>query len=112
MTGHRLSQLLSAILIALLATPFTSAFAQVQYDVVIHGGRVLDPETSLDAVRDVGIRGGQIVAISEQPLSGKRMIDATALVVAPGFIDLHQHDLSPEGMRFKAMDGITTALEL
>jgi N-acyl-D-aspartate/D-glutamate deacylase len=73
---------------------------------------VIDPETSLDAVRDVGIRDGQIMAISAQALAGKRVIDATGLVVAPGFIDLHQHDLSPEGMRLKAMDGVTTALEL
>jgi len=89
-----------------------TAFAQSQYDLVLHGGRVIDPETSLDAVRDVGIRNGQIVVISDQPLSGKRVIDTTALVVAPGFIDLHQHDLSPDGMRLKAMDGVTTALEL
>jgi N-acyl-D-aspartate/D-glutamate deacylase len=88
------------------------AFAQGQYDIVLHNGRVIDPETSFDAVRDVGIRGGQIVSVSEQTLTGKRVIDATGLVVAPGFIDLHQHDLSPEGMRLKAMDGVTTALEL
>jgi N-acyl-D-aspartate/D-glutamate deacylase len=79
---------------------------------VLHGGRVIDPETSLDAVRDVCIRGGEIVAVSEQAMTGKRVIDATGLVVAPGFIDLHQHDHSPEGMRLKAMDGVTTALEL
>jgi N-acyl-D-aspartate/D-glutamate deacylase len=89
-----------------------TAFAQTHYDLVIHGGRVVDPETSLDAVRDVGIRGNQIVAISEKPLAGTRVIDASGLVVAPGFIDLHQHDLSAEGMRLKAMDGVTTALEL
>ena len=89
-----------------------TAFSQAPYDVVLHGGRVIDPETSLDAERDVGIRGGQIVAVSEQALAGKRVIDASGLVVAPGFIDLHQHDLSVEGQRLKAMDGVTTALEL
>ncbi len=88
------------------------ALAQDRYDVVIHGGRVVDPETSLDAVRDVGIRGRQIVAISEKPLAGTRVIEASGLVVAPGFIDLHQHDQSAEGYRLKAMDGVTTALEL
>ena len=51
-----------------------TAFAQARYDVVIQGGRVLDPETSLDAVRDVGIRGNQIAAMSEQPLVGTRVI--------------------------------------
>lgn len=89
-----------------------TAFAQERYDLVLHGGRVVDPETSLDAVRDVGIRGNQIAAISERPLAGTRVIDASGQVVAPGFIDLHQHDLSAEGLRLKAMDGVTTALEL
>jgi len=99
--------------IALLALVVCgTAFAQARYDVVIHGGRVLDPETSLDAVRDVGIRGNQIVAISERPLAGTRVIDASGLVVAPGFIDLHQHDQTAAGYRLKAMDGVTTALEL
>ncbi len=98
------------LLLIIVALPVV-ALAQ-QYDVVIHGGRVIDPETGLDAVRDVGIRGGQIVAISEQPLSGAKTIQANGLVVAPGFIDLHQHDHTPEGQRLKAFDGVTTALEL
>src|SRR6516165_9093396 len=102
----------NAIAVALLVIASGSASAQAQHDLVLHNGRVIDPETSFDAVRDVGISNGEIAAISEQPLSGKRVIDATGLVVAPGFIDLHQHDLSPEGMRLKAMDGVTTALEL
>jgi N-acyl-D-aspartate/D-glutamate deacylase len=89
-----------------------TAFAQTRYDLVLHRGRVIDPETSIDAVRDVGIRGNQIAAISEKPLSGTRVIDAAGLVVAPGFIDLHQHDQTASGYRLKAMDGVTTALEL
>jgi N-acyl-D-aspartate/D-glutamate deacylase len=108
MPQNRLSPLIIALLLLFSAT----AFPQAQYDLVLHNGRVIDPETSLDAVRDVGISGGRIVAISEQPLTGKRVIDAAGLIVAPGFIDLHQHDLTLEGMRLKAMDGVTTALEL
>ena len=88
------------------------AAAQEQYDIVIRGGRVIDPETGLDAVRDVGIRGGTIARVSEQPLQGARTIDAKGLVVAPGFIDLHQHGQTPDDYRLKAMDGVTTALEL
>src|SRR5689334_14543409 len=82
------------------------------YDVVIRGGRVLDPETGLDAVRDVGITGQKIARISESPLTGKQTIDAHGLIVAPGFIDLHQHGQDPDSQRVKALDGVTTALEL
>jgi N-acyl-D-aspartate/D-glutamate deacylase len=82
------------------------------YDVVLQRGRVLDPESGLDGVRSVGITGGKIVAISARPLRGKVEADASGLVVAPGFIDLHSHGQTPENYRYKAMDGVTTALEL
>ena len=60
------------------------------YDVVLQHGRVMDPESGLDAVRSVGIAGGKIVAISANPLRGKTEVDAAGLVIAPGFIDIHQ----------------------
>jgi N-acyl-D-aspartate/D-glutamate deacylase len=82
------------------------------YDVVLRNGRVMDPETRLDAVRNVGIVDGKIAAISADPLNGKTVVDATGLVVAPGFIDLHSHGQDAENYRYKAMDGVTTALEL
>src|ERR1039457_4619725 len=89
----------------------TAAQAQ-EYDVVLAHGRVLDPASDLDAVRYVGIRGAKIGAISETPLQGRTVVDASGLVVAPGFIDLHSHGQTPENYRFKARDGVTTALEL
>src|ERR1700676_1009175 len=89
-----------------------SLLAAQTYDIVVQGGRVMDPESNLDAVRNVGIRGKKIVAISAATLRGKVEIDAAGLIVAPGFIDLHQHSQTPEAYRFKAMDGVTTALEL
>ena len=89
----------------------TVAAAQ-QYDLVIEGGRVMDPETGLDAVRNVGIRGGKIVRITSEALSGRSMVHAGGLVVAPGFIDLHQHGQDLASERVKALDGVTTALEL
>src|ERR1019366_5987161 len=89
-----------------------SLLAAQNYDIVLRGGRVMDPETVLDAVRNVGISGKKIGAISTRPLRGKAEIDAVGLVVAPGFIDLHSHGQTPEAYRYKAMDGVTMALEL
>jgi len=83
-----------------------------QYDLVLEGGRVMDPETNLDAVRNVGIRDGKIITISAEPLTGRRVVHAAGLVVAPGFIDLHQHGQEPASQRVKAFDGVTTALEM
>jgi dihydroorotase len=89
-----------------------SLLAAQNYDVVLRGGHVMDPESGLDAVRNVGIRGKKIASITTSQLRGKIEIDAAGLVVAPGFIDLHQHSQTPEAYRYKAMDGVTTALEL
>ncbi len=72
----------------LLASSFLSA---QQYDLVLEGGRVMDPETGLDAVRSVGVRDGKIAKISASTLDGRRIIHAKGLVISPGFIDLHQH---------------------
>ena len=83
-----------------------------QYDLVLEGGRVMDPETSLDAVRNVGIRDGKVARVSSEALSGRRIIHASGLVVAPGFIDLHQHGQDMDSQRVKALDGVTMALEL
>lgn len=82
------------------------------YDIVIAGGRVIDPQTKLDDVRNVGIREGRIAAITASALTGKRMLDAKGLVVAPGFIDLHSHGQNLVADRMHAFDGVTTALEL
>lgn len=88
------------------------ALAGQTYDVVLRNGRVMDPESGLDAVRNVGIRGGKIAAISVAPLRGATVVDVAGHVVAPGFIDLHSHGQDEENYRTKARDGVTTALEL
>jgi N-acyl-D-aspartate/D-glutamate deacylase len=82
------------------------------YDTVLANGRVMDPESGLDAVRNIGIRGKRIEAVSATPLQGRVVVDARGLVIAPGFIDLHSHGQDDENYHFKAHDGVTTALEL
>lgn len=89
----------------------TAACAQ-DYDIALNNGRVIDPETGLDAVRHVGIRGDEIVTISETPLSGTRTLDVSGRIVAPGFVDLHAHGQNILSGRVQALDGVTTALEL
>jgi len=82
------------------------------HNIVLHGGRVIDPESMLDAKRDVGISGGTVTAVTEDDLDGTTVIDVTGLVVAPGFIDLHSHAQNLAGRRLQAHDGVTTALDL
>jgi dihydroorotase len=86
--------------------------AQRPFDLVVRNGRVIDPESGLDAVREIGIRDGRIEAISESALAGDRSIDASGLVVAPGFIDLHEHGQSDEAYQLMVRDGVTSAFEL
>lgn len=83
-----------------------------QFDIVISGGRVMDPESGLDAVRNIGISNGTIGAITEDGISGNETINAGGLVVSPGFIDLHTHGQDRENYDIQAMDGVTTTLEL
>ncbi len=99
------------VAIVALALPSDAQTGEI-FDIVLAGGRVLDPETRLDAIRNVGIRGDRIDAISEGPLRGDVIVDVAGLVVAPGFIDLHAHGQSNEANVYQARDGVTTALEL
>jgi len=82
------------------------------YDVVILNGRVMDPETKYDKVANVGLKGGRIAVITEKKITGKETIDATGLVVAPGFIDGHQHCIEPYAYRLMLRDGRTTIMDL
>jgi N-acyl-D-aspartate/D-glutamate deacylase len=86
--------------------------ANAVFDRVILGGHVMDPDSSLDAVRNIGLLDGRIAAITTQALHGRDTLDARGLVVAPGFIDLHDHGQTPETYRFRSLDGVTTTLEL
>jgi dihydroorotase len=85
---------------------------QPVYDIVLAGGRVMDPATGLDAPRNIGISSGRIAAISEAPLQGKETVKVEGLVVAPGFIDIHAHGQTTQDMRIQARDGVTTVLDM
>jgi N-acyl-D-aspartate/D-glutamate deacylase len=74
-----------------------------EFDVVIRNGRVIDPESGLDAVRTLGIRNGRIASITEGVLRGTTIIDAKGLVVAPGFIDLHRHAHGDNSYKFQVL---------
>ncbi len=79
------------------------------YDVVIAGGRVMDPDSGTDGFADVGVRGGRIETTRGKGLVGRVRIDARGKVVAPGFVDILAN-AHAEGDRYKVMDGVTTVL--
>ena len=89
------------------------ASSPVVYEIAINNGRVIDPETRLDAQRNIGIRNGKIATITGEKIIAQRTINARGKIVAPGFIDTHVHapDL-PLNQRMLARDGVTTALDL
>jgi N-acyl-D-aspartate/D-glutamate deacylase len=88
------------------------SFAVTGYDVVLRGGRVIDPESGLDAVRDVAIAGDRVAVVGIGLPPGRQEADVTGLVVTAGFIDLHSHAHDLGSARLQVMDGVTTALEL
>jgi N-acyl-D-glutamate deacylase len=79
---------------------------------VVRGGRVVDPASGMDAIGDVAVLDGKIAAFGTGLGDAERTIDATGLVVAPGFIDLHAHGQSLPADRMQAFDGVTTTLDL
>lgn len=92
------------------SSPSADVGADVEFALV--GGRVIDPESGLDLITDVGIAGGRVTGVGEGVRHAREYVDCTGLVVCPGFIDLHSHAQSLSGARLQALDGVTTALDL
>ncbi len=82
------------------------------WDIVLRGGRVIDPESGLDAVRDVAVADGRVAKIGPGLRPARAEFDVAGLVVTAGFVDLHSHVTDIAGLRLQALDGVTTALEL
>ena len=104
-------QLLLVSAVLLFNTASHSLFA-ASYDIVLQGGRVIDPESQLDVPRNIGIKNGKIAKITQRKLRGQEIVDVSGLVVVPGFIDLHAHGQNNIANDFQARDGVTTALEM
>ena len=90
----------------------TTSIAAETYDLVILNGRVMDPETMFDAVRNVGIKDGKIVTITKDKIQGKESINVKGHVVAPGFIDTHLHGTSVMAYKLVLRDGVTSSMDL
>src|SRR5688572_372906 len=84
-----------------------------KYDLLIKGGRVIDPSRRLDAVRDVAITGGRIAAVESNlaAADAASTIDATGRLVVPGLIDVHAHVRAKEMPSICLSHGVTSMLD-
>src|SRR5713226_9517550 len=84
------------------------------YDLVVKGGRVIDPSLGIDAVRDVAIAGGRIAAVEANIAveAGTDTINAAGKIVAPGLVDIHSHaGRTKEGPPLALLDGVTAYMD-
>ena len=107
--GHRTETWIWVVLACIFNI---QASAENIFDLVVANGRVIDPASSTDAIRHIGVTSNRIAAVSEKPLSGIETIEAKGKVVTAGFIDLHSHAQTQLGQRYQVRDGVTTALDL
>ncbi len=123
------NRLLRALVLAMLTAGGVPAVGQApQYDLLIRGGRLIDPRNGIDGLRDVAIKENKIARVAESiPASEARhVVDATGLIVTPGLIDIHAHvfygtdpntylsggssAVAPDGFTFRV--GVTTVVDV
>ncbi len=92
--------------------PSIDRFSGVVFDIVLEGGRVIDPETGFDRVANVGIIGGKVVAVTPEQLTSPTVLPVQSKVVAPGFVDILSYEPNPFGVDLKLLDGVTTNLAM
>jgi dihydroorotase len=102
------------------ATTGVAAFARIalaappkKYDLIIQGGRIIDPSSRLDAVRDIAIAGGRIAAVREKiTADAAEKVDARGKLVVPGLIDIHAHAARvKDGPQLCLADGVTGLID-
>jgi dihydroorotase len=105
---NRRELLCAAASAAVLAGAGRLAAQAPRFDLVIKGGRVIDPSLRLDAVRDVGIAAGRIAAVEPTLGAAAATLDARGKLVVPGLLDIHTHVArSADGPPLVLQDGVT-----
>ena len=84
-----------------------------QYDLLVKGGRVIDPSRKFDAMADVAVTKGRIAAVQPSiPASAAaEVVDATGALVTPGLIDIHTHVRSAEMPGICLSQGVTSLVD-
>src|SRR5258706_10509724 len=113
MTNRRRFLCVAAGAAAFARIPGMQAATAAKYDLIVKGGRVIDPSRKLDAIRDVAIVQGRIAAIRDNITAGAtETIDARSKLVIPGLIDIHTHATrAKEGAGLCLADGVTGLID-
>jgi len=88
-------------------SPSKKLIDQNIYDIVLQNGRVINPASQTNDLLNIAIQADTIAAISQEKMKGKLVVDATNLVISPGFIDLHSHTPTPLGQYYQLEDGVS-----
>src|SRR5262245_8520963 len=91
----------------------TRHLGAAKYDLLIVGGRVIDPANRVDRVMDVGISGGRIAALQGKlsPADAAETINAAGKLVVPGLVDIHTHARTKEMPSVCLSNGVTSFLD-